>query len=54
MAQKYVGKEVEQKMNPVEGLIWFFTILFTLGIAYPAYRARKNAIHRTSKFYAAE
>jgi hypothetical protein len=53
MAQ-YVGKEVEQTMNPIEGLLWMFAILCTLGIAYPAYKMRKNAIHRTSKFYASK
>jgi hypothetical protein len=47
----YTGKEVEQTMNPVEGLIHMVMILCTFGIWYPIYKSRKNAIHRTSKFY---
>jgi hypothetical protein len=54
VSEHYIGREVEQKMSIAEGLLWWtVAIPFSLGLAYPAYRARKSKIHRTSKFYTA-
>ena len=35
-------------MSVIEGTFWFFACIFTLGLAYPAYRARKHKLDRTT------
>jgi hypothetical protein len=38
-------------MSVAEGALWAFAIVMTLGLAYPAYRARKHKLDRTSRTY---
>lgn len=35
-------------MSVAEGTIWWFMIFCTCGLAYPAYRARKHKLDRTT------
>lgn len=35
-------------MSVAEGTFWFFACICTLGLAYPAYRARKHKLDRTT------
>ncbi len=38
-------------MTVAEGTFWFFASICTLGLAYPAYRARKHNLDRTTTTY---
>jgi len=38
-------------MSVAEGTFWAFAIICTCGLAYPAYRARKHSLDRTTTTY---
>lgn len=37
-------------MSVAEGTVWAFLCVCTCGLAYPAYRARKHKLDRTTVF----
>ena len=45
-----MAKKIESTsgMSVTEGAIWWFAIICTCGLAYPAYRARKHKADRTT------
>lgn len=45
MSRKAVSKH---GMSVAEGTFWFFAVICSCGIAYPAYRARKHKLDRTT------
>ena len=38
-------------MSAIEGMCWAFAIICSCGLAYPAYRARKHSVDRTTTTY---
>ena len=46
------GRAVRQHMGATEGILHWTMIICTVGLWYPVYRHRRNALNRTTKFYA--
>ena len=46
---RYTGRSEQRHMHATEGALWWCLIICTCGLAYPAYKHRKNRLARTTR-----